>query len=167
MGKSSGRPRKGSGAPAAVPRWGCKAPRTGWVLGRVAAEAPGQPGVWIALSQAGTARPRQARLPSRRRDGHSAAPPSPFSRCINSDGEGMSSKGQSRQGSPAAACTAVPARPRLRTAAAPPSRKGPVRTPHTLVLECPSCRHLAARLRHLQLTSDRVRDKGAVGIRPC
>ena len=31
-------------------------------------------------------------LPSRSRDGHSAAPPSTFSRCINSDGEGGAAK---------------------------------------------------------------------------
>ena len=39
----------------------------------------------------------ECRSPSRCRDSHSAAPPSTFCRCINSDGEKASAKRQSRQ----------------------------------------------------------------------
>ena len=58
---------------------------------------------------------------SRRRDGHSAAPPSTFSRCINSDGERASAKWQPRQrlAQPARTRSASRRWPRRRP---PPSR---------------------------------------------
>ena len=57
----------------------------------------------LSLSPGGSApfgtesQSKQALAPGRRRDCHFADTPSPFCRCFNSDGEGMSAKWQSRR----------------------------------------------------------------------